>query len=101
MAQAAYNVIWTDEAKADLKDIYDFIKRKSPQSAKNVISDIRNAPKSVHFTHQNEDELYNNKYLRIIVRHYKVLYKINEQKKELIVYVVFDTNQSPDKLSEK
>lgn len=96
-----YKVVWTDEAKTDLKDIYDFIKKKSPQGAKNVISDIRDAPKSVHYSHQNEAESYNNKYLRVIVRHYKILYRINEQKKELIIYVVFDTNQSPDKLSER
>lgn len=101
MAKATYKVIWTDEAKTDLKDIYDFIKKKSLQGAKNVISDIRKAPNAVHFSYQNEDELYNNKYLRITVRHYKILYRINEPKKELIVYVVFDTNQSPDKLSER
>lgn len=101
MAETTYKVVWTDEAKADLKDIYDFIQKKSLQGAKNVISDIRNAPKSVHYSHQNESELYNNKYLRVVVRHYKILYRINEQKKELIVCVVFDTNQSPDKLAKR
>lgn len=101
MAPKTYKIVWTDEAKADLKNIYDFIKPKSPQGAKNVVSDIRNAPKSVRFPFQNEDELYNNKYFRIIIRHYKVLYKINQQTNELIIYVVFDTNQSPEKLSEK
>lgn len=101
MMENSYKIVWTDEAKNDLKDIYNFIKNKSPQGAKNVISDIRNAPKSVHFPHQNEVELYNNTYLRIIVRHYKILYRINEKKNELVIYVVFDTNQSPDKLSDK
>ncbi len=101
MAKKNYKVVWSDEAKSDLKDIYNYIKNKSPQGAKNVISDIRKAPNAVHFSYQNEDELYNNKYLRITVRHYKILYRINEPKKELIVYVVFDTNQSPDKLSER
>ena len=101
MAASTYKIVWTDEAKADLRNIYDFIKKKSRQGAKNVVSDIRNAPKSVHFPFQNEDEFYNNQYFRIIVRHYKILYKINQEKKELIIYVVFDTNQSPEKLSEK
>jgi ribosomal protein L22 len=73
---------------------------KSLQGAKNVVSDIRNAPKSVYFPHQNQDELYNNQYMRMVVRDYKILYKINEQIKELIVYAVFDARQNPDKLTE-
>ncbi len=101
MTVPTYKIVWTDEAKADLKDIYDFIKKKSPKGAKNVIFDIWNAPKSIHFPFQNEEEWYNNQYFRIIVRHYKILYKINQAKKELVIYVIFDTNQSPDKLSEK
>ena len=100
MAEPTYKIIWTDEAKADLKDIYTFIKKKSPQGAKNVISDIRNAPKSVYFSHQNENEWYNIKYRRIVVRNYKILYRINEHKKELIIFAIFDTRQNPGKLSE-
>lgn len=91
MAESAYRIIWTDEAKEDLKDIFNFIKKKSHQDAKNVISNIRNAPKSVHFSHQNEDEQYNNNYKRIIVRNYKILYRADEHKKELIITAVFDT----------
>ncbi|SFO26874.1 addiction module toxin, RelE/StbE family [Paenimyroides ummariense] len=100
MVEKTYKIIWTNEAKNDLKDIFDFIKKQSVQSAKNVISDIRNAPKSVHFLHQNEKEYYNNKYRRIIIRNYKVLYRINEFNNELIVAAVFHTNQEPEKLSE-
>jgi addiction module RelE/StbE family toxin len=100
MKKSDYKIVWTDEAKADLKDIYNFIKKKSSQGAKNVISDIRNAPKSVYFPHQNQDELYNNQYMRIVVRDYKILYKTNEQSDELIIYAIFDTRQDPYKLSE-
>lgn len=100
MTKLTYKIIWTDEAKNDLKDIYDFIKNKSSQGAKNVISDIRTATKSVHFSNQNENEWYNSKYKKIIVRNYKILYQTNEQKKELIIFAVFDTRQNPDKLSE-
>lgn len=70
------------------------------QGAKNVVSDIRKAPKSVHYPHQNEDEKYNEKYKRIIVRNYKILYRTNENKKELIIVSIFDTRQNVDKLKE-
>jgi len=81
MVEKTYKIIWTNEAKNDSKDIFDFIKKQSVQSAKNVISDIRNAPKSVRFLHQNEVEYYNEKYQKIIIRNYKILYRINEFKK--------------------
>ena len=101
MVSATYKIIWTDEAKADLKDIYEFIRKESLQGAKNVVFDIRNAPKSVCFPQQNEKEWYNNKYQRIIVRNYKVLYRVEESAKELIISTVFDTRQNPDKLRQK
>jgi len=98
MTEKNYKVVWSDEAKSDLKDIYNYIKNKSPQGAKSVISDIRNAPKKIHFSQQNELEHYNNAYYRIIVRNYKLLYRVYEDKGELVVYVVFDARQSPEKL---
>jgi|SRR5690606_8926954 len=99
MSEITYSIIWTNEAKSDLKDIYNFIKKKSLQGAKNVVTDIRNAPKSVRFAHQHESEYYNHKYKRIIVRNYKILYRIDEYRKELIIFAVFDTRQNPNKLS--
>lgn len=101
MAKVTYKIIWTDGAKEDLKDIYNFVKTKSLQGAKNVITDIKNAPKSVHFSQQNETEVYNPQYMRIVVRNYKILYKINDYHHELIVYTVYDTRQNPDGLSNK
>lgn len=41
MPKSTYKILWTDEAKADLKNIYDFIKLKSIEGAKNVVSDIK------------------------------------------------------------
>lgn len=99
MVAKTYKIIWTDEAKKDLKDIFDFIKIQSVQSAKNVISDIRNAPKAIRFSTQYEEEYYNDKYRRIIIRNYKILYRISESKNELIIATVFHTSQNPEKLS--
>lgn len=35
-----YKIIWSFQAKQDLKDIYEYWKKKSVQGAKNVSSDI-------------------------------------------------------------
>ena len=100
MVAKTYKIIWTDEAKKDLKDIFDFIKIQSVQSAKNVISDIKNMSKTIRFSNQNKQEYYNDRYQRIIIRNYKILYRISDSKNELIIAAVFHTSQNPEKISE-
>jgi len=43
-------ILWDNQAKADLRLIFEFIKLKSPQGAKNVVRDIVQQSKSIHFT---------------------------------------------------
>ena len=50
--QSQIIIIWDNNAKTDLKLIYDFIKLKSPQGAKNVINDIVVKAKNIKFSHQ-------------------------------------------------
>ena len=98
MPTASYNVNWSDSAKADLKDIYDYIKLKSPQGAKNVISDIRKASKSLHFSKQTQIEDYFPICRRIVVRNYKILYTFDDSKNTLYVVRVFDARQNPESI---
>ena len=95
-----YKVVWSDEARGDLKNIYDFYKPKSLQGAKNVVLDIRKATKTIHFPEQTQVEPYNKKYRRIVVRHFKILYSVDEKLNALFVYGVVDTNQDPIILDE-
>jgi plasmid stabilization system protein ParE len=97
-AKKTYKVFWTDEAKFDLKNIYDFYKVKSLKTAKNIIDDIRKSTHSIHFSMQSQTEPYNSKYRRIIVRHYKVLYRVMEN--ELYVFGVVDTRQNPSLIAD-
>lgn len=96
MAKTTYKLYWSNTAKDDLKDIYNFIKNKSAQGAKHVIADIRKAPKSVHFPEQHQIETYFPICRRLIVRNYKILYTIDTVKKELYLVRVFDTRQHPE-----
>jgi len=42
-------ILWDNQAKADLKLIFDFLRLKSPQGAKNVITDIVTQSKKYSF----------------------------------------------------
>ncbi|MEM9337166.1 MAG: type II toxin-antitoxin system RelE/ParE family toxin [Bacteroidota bacterium] len=92
-------IVWSIAAKKSLKAIYDYHKNKSPQGAKNVRTDLLNAPKKIIFANQYQEDEINPKYRRIIVRHYKVLYLGNDVKVEVIDIV--STRQSPEVLKGK
>lgn len=92
-------IIWSIEAKNTLREIYDYYKDKSPQGAKNVRIDLLNAPKKIVFANQYQEDEINPKYRRIVVRHYKVLYLVKDNKVEIIDIV--STIQSPEVLKGK
>ncbi|WP_109831004.1 type II toxin-antitoxin system RelE/ParE family toxin [Reichenbachiella versicolor] len=94
-----FKIVWADQAKLALKDIYNYYKEKSLQVAKNIKSDLLQSPKTIHFSKQYQLDEINPKYRRIVVRHYKVLYK---QKGDTISVVdIVSTRQSPEVLESK
>ena len=91
-------ILWDNEAKADLKLIFEQLKLKSPQAAKNVVQDIVNQNKNIHFTEQYQvDEFLGEPYRRMVVRNYKLIYKIQSES-EIRILQIFDTRQNPIKL---
>ena len=91
-------ILWDNQAKADLKLIFEYIKLKSPQGAKNVVRDIITQSKSIHFTEQYQvDEFLGEPYRRMVVRSYKIIYKIQSEA-EIRILQIFDTRQNPIKL---
>ena len=97
---SSYKIIWTSQAKQDLKDIYEYWKKKSAQGAKNVRTDILKSPKTIYYAKQYQIDDINSKYRRIVVRtFYKVLYR--ERKNTIYIMGVISTRQSPDFLKNK
>lgn len=92
-------IIWTEQAKLALKAIYDYYKDRSLQGAKNVKSDLLKSPKTILFAKQYQVDEINPKYRRIVVRHFKVLYK--EEKGVIQVVDIVSTRQSPEVLKSK
>ncbi len=96
----SYKIIWTTQAKQDLKNVYDYWKQKSVQGAKNVRSDLLKSTKTIYYAKQYQVDDINPKYRRIVVRtYYKVLYK--ETRNTIYVTGVISTLQSPDVLKRK
>jgi addiction module RelE/StbE family toxin len=96
--QKPIKIIWDNNAKADLKLIFEFIKLKSLQGARNVIKDIVNQSKQIHFTEQYQvDEILGEPFRRMIVRDYKIIYKIHSDS-EIRILQIFDSRQNPIKL---
>lgn len=87
-------IIWSDQAKFALKEVYDYYKDKSLQTAKNIKSDLLNSPKTIVFAKQYQVDDINPKFRRIIIRHYKVLYQENKGIIEMVD--IISTRQSPE-----
>jgi addiction module RelE/StbE family toxin len=95
-----FKIIWTNQAKAEVRKIYDYYKEKSPQGAKNVRTDLLQSPKTIYFSKQYQVDDINPMYRRIIVRgDYKVLYK--EETGVIKVVDVVSVKQSPEILKNK
>jgi len=96
--QKPINILWDNQAKADLRLIFEFIKLKSPQGAINVIKDIIAQSKNIYFIEQYQvDEFLGEPYRRMIVRDYKIIYKIHSET-EIRILQIFDTRQNSIKL---
>ena len=85
---------WTAKAKTQLKQIYDYL--KTPQVAANVKADLIQASKGVTYAEQYQKDDINPNYRRIVVRHYKLIYK--EEKGKIIILRIFDTLRNPERL---
>ena len=91
-------ILWDNKAKLDLKIIHDFIAIKSKQGAKNVLRDIINQSKKIHFGEQYQvDDIVGEPYRRMIVRNYKIIYKVHSET-EIRILQIFDIRQNPNKM---
>lgn len=92
--QKPITILWDDQAKSDLKLIYDFLHIKSAQGAINVIKEIISQSKNIHFTEQYQvDEFLGAPYRRMIVRDYKIIYRVHSEI-EIRILQIFDTRQN-------
>ena len=102
MVKKNYKVIWDDEAKASLRSIYNYIKkRESIDQARKVRDEIRDLAKSLGFMPHKyaedpvlKNEPGDNRFK--VIWSYKLVYEVTE--KEIIILDVFHTSRDPQNL---
>lgn len=89
-------VEWTDTAKTALRNVYNFPAVYSEQSAENIVNDIIDTADAITFAKQYQVDDINPIYRRIVVRNYKVLYKVHQ--KTVSIMNIVSTKDNPKKL---
>ncbi|RKR05898.1 plasmid stabilization system protein ParE [Flavobacterium sp. 90] len=84
-------IIWTDSAKNQLKNIFNYYKEKSVQGANNIKNDILKIKKDIHFTGQYQKDEIEPEYRRIIVRDFKILYL--EEERVVFIIKIFSSKR--------
>jgi len=100
MSKTKIKVVWSNDAKADLHYIYKRTLRKTKSliNSKNVKKDILQSIKDIQFPEQYQvDEFLGVPYRRVVVRHFKVIYVV-ENETSIIILEIFDTHRSPSKM---
>lgn len=90
-------VIWSDEAKESLADIYDYIFEDSPQNAEHVIDTLITLGSSLEDTRfdYSRDLIIDNDRFRSIPKwSYKIIYE--RKKNEVRIIDIFGTKQNPE-----
>ncbi|MBC7845799.1 MAG: type II toxin-antitoxin system RelE/ParE family toxin [Flavobacterium sp.] len=91
-----WDLIWTVEAEKDVDAIYGFYEVISTEVALKIVTEIILEVEKIHFSEAFQVDDINSNYRRIIVRHYKILYR--EDGNRIIIFAVFDSRQNPKKL---
>lgn len=91
----SYKVNMTDNAAADLYQIYDYIEKVllAPQAAENLYNDIMDMIKSLSEMPERyreyDSERFAGKNLHFVnVKNYDILYKINNQAKQVDIVMI-------------
>ncbi len=88
---------WSKQAQNDLKNLYNYYKEKSPQSAEKIVQEIYDTVSNLLYTQQYQKDDINTNYRRMICRHYKILYKETPGKDIIKILSIFDARQNPAK----
>tara|TARA_B100000780_G_scaffold204128_1_gene144960 strand:+ start:397 stop:693 length:297 start_codon:yes stop_codon:yes gene_type:complete len=87
------SIHWSEKSTNDLRTIFDFYNSKSHAAATTIVTEIIDQVESIRFSKQFQKDELNPKYRRLIVRHFKVLYRADEA--NIFVIRIFDTRQNP------
>ncbi|MPS72501.1 MAG: type II toxin-antitoxin system RelE/ParE family toxin [Chryseobacterium sp.] len=90
-------VVWSDNAKESLADIYDYIFENSPQNAEHVIDtllELGNSLEDSRFDYSKDLIIDNDRFRFIPKWSYKIIYE--RKNNEVRIIDVFGTKQNPE-----
>lgn len=88
---------WSFRAKIDIENIYfDLRKRNSAATTQKIIGEITVATKTIIFPEQYQYDDYVINCRRIIIGHYKILYRL--ERDIIFIVSVFDSRKNPLKM---
>ena len=99
------NIVWTDFAIRNLKDIFDYystqagkkvahkIRRQILKSSKQLQLNSNSGPIEPNLTRLKKNHRY------LVSGHYKLIYRIMDN--QVIINDVFDTRQNPSKMNDE
>lgn len=102
----SYKINITDNAAADLYQIYDYIEKVlfAPKAAENLYNDIMDMIKSLgempERYREYDAERFSGKNLRFVnVKNYDILYTVNNQAKQVdVVMIAYAPSDMPNKI---
>ena len=100
----AIKIYWTNFAKKQLRNIFDYYKTiASPQIAQNIVVGIVEKVNSLEFQTeigQKEELLLDRKenFRYLVFKKYKIIYWFNKDKNRIEISDVFDARQNPIKI---
>lgn len=92
-------VIWSQEAKKSLSEIYNFIFEDSPQNAEKVLNKIIDLAESLldeRYEYSIDPIINKEKFRHLSIWSYKVIYE--RTKNGVLILDIFNGKQNPDKL---
>ncbi len=95
MESKKITILWSKRAENNLEKIFNYYFDLSEQVAERIRKDILRTVSSLHFIEQYQVDEINPDYRRMIVRHYKIIYKV--KKNQLFIINIFDNRQHPKK----
>lgn len=102
MVKRKLKIIWDNEAKKSLQNIYNYIKgRESIEAAKKVRNKIftqaktlQDFPEKFEREHHLEDEVGNFRYK--VIWSYKIIYEVTEE--SIFILDIFHTSRDPSEI---
>ena len=99
-----FEIVWSDQAKNQLRSIHDYFKEVAGDKiAVSITQRILLKPK-ILIRHPNMGQIEENQAVKgrgfryLVEGNYKIIYKVIQRDRNILIAAVFDTRQNPDKM---